>query len=107
MDILHALERWRHYFIWGQLIIKIDQQNLKYMASQRLTEGIQHKLLMRLLEFNYTIEYKKGKENVVVDALSRQDHSISTISVGIPSYVTDIENSYSDDPHPHFSPLRQ
>jgi hypothetical protein len=59
LAILLALKRWRHYFLGGNLVIKTDQQSLKYMMSQRLTEGIQHKLLMKLLEFNYTIEYKK------------------------------------------------
>jgi hypothetical protein len=39
--------------------------------TQCLTEGIQHKHLMKLLEFNYSIEYKKGKESTVVDALSK------------------------------------
>lgn len=36
-----------------------------------MVEGIQHKLLIKLLRFNYSIEYKKGKDNRVADALSR------------------------------------
>uniref|UniRef100_A0A8R7UGS9 Reverse transcriptase domain-containing protein n=1 Tax=Triticum urartu TaxID=4572 RepID=A0A8R7UGS9_TRIUA len=72
MAILESLKKWRHY-IWGNsLIIKADQHSLKYMTTQRLTEGVQHKLLLKLLEYDYTIEYKKGKENVVADALSRK-----------------------------------
>jgi hypothetical protein len=43
----------------GTLVIKTDQQSLKYMVQQRLADGIQHKLLRKLLEFNYTIEYEK------------------------------------------------
>jgi hypothetical protein len=38
--------------------------------NQRLTGGIQHKLLMKLIEFNYSIEYKNGKENKAANALS-------------------------------------
>ena len=73
MAILEALKKWRHY-VWGnKLITKTDQQALKNMATQRLTEGVQHKLLLKLLEYDYTIEYKKGKENTVADALSRRD----------------------------------
>ncbi|XP_015688048.1 uncharacterized protein LOC107303452 [Oryza brachyantha] len=70
--ILEALKHWRHYILGNQLIIRTDQQSLKYMMSQRLTEGIQHKLLLKLLEYDYTIEYKSGKENRVADALSRK-----------------------------------
>jgi hypothetical protein len=59
LAILQSLKRWRHYFLGGSLVIITDQQSLKYMMRQRMTEGIKHKLLMKLLEFNYTIEYKK------------------------------------------------
>lgn len=71
MAILEALKRWRHYVLGGKLIFKTDQQSLKFMMSQRLVEGIQHKLLLKLMEFDYVIEYKSGKENLVADALSR------------------------------------
>lgn len=39
----------------------IDQQSLKYITEQKVSEGIQHKLMLKLLEFNYKIEYKKKK----------------------------------------------
>ena len=73
MAILEALRKWRHYFLGNKLIIKPDQSSLKYLASQRLIEGIEHKLMLKLLEFDYKIEYKKGVENKVADALSRKD----------------------------------
>jgi hypothetical protein len=98
LAILQALKKWKHYILGSHLIIKIDQQSLKYMMSQRLTEGIQHKLLMKLLEFNYSIEYKKGKENRAADALSRMDHSVSAISSAVPIWIADIEQSYTNDP---------
>jgi hypothetical protein len=49
------------------------------MMSQRLSKGIQHKLLLKLLEFDYIVEYKKGKENIVADALSIKEPKISAI----------------------------
>jgi hypothetical protein len=40
LAILLALKRWRHYFLGGSLIIKTNQQSLKHMMTQRITEGI-------------------------------------------------------------------
>jgi hypothetical protein len=97
LAILQALKKWRHYVLGNHLIIKTDQQSLRYMITQRIIEGIQHKLLMKLVEFNYSIEYKKGKENKIADALSRVDHSLSAISSVIPTWVADIEASYHSD----------
>jgi hypothetical protein len=97
--ILEALKKWRHYFLGSELIIKTDHQSLKYMMNQRISEGVQHKLMLKLLEFNYTIEYKKGKENIVADSLSRHPSSCVAISVLKPSWTQDIENTYANDTH--------
>jgi hypothetical protein len=67
--------------------------------TQRLSKGIQHKLLLKLLEFDYQIEYKKERENVVADALSRREPQIAAISSTSPAWVTGIEASYTDDAH--------
>jgi ribonuclease HI len=75
MAILEALKKWKHYFASTSVIIRTDQQSLKYIQDQRLVEGIQHELLVKLLGFNYKVEYKKGRENKVADALSRATHS--------------------------------
>jgi hypothetical protein len=112
LAILHALKKWRHYFLGNKVIIKTDQQALKYLASQRLLEGIQHKLMLKLLEFTYEIEYKKGKENIVADALSQQfqdedrdEEASKTLQcnahtvVTIPTWLLDVQNSYTDDAH--------
>jgi hypothetical protein len=76
-----------------------DQQSLKFMMTQRLTEGIHHKLLLKLLEFDYFIKYKKGKENTMTDALSRRDDELYAITTATPSWLVEIEESYKDDPH--------
>jgi hypothetical protein len=81
----------------NKLIIRTDQESLKFMMTQRLSESIQHKLLLELLKFNYIIEYKKGKENKVADALSRKETNLVAISSATPAWVVDIEASYSRD----------
>jgi hypothetical protein len=58
--------------VGNKLVIRTDQQSLKFLTSQRLLEGVQHKLMLKLLEYDYSIEYKKGSDNTVADALSRR-----------------------------------
>jgi hypothetical protein len=80
LAILEALKKWKHYFSDSSLVIRTDQQSLRYIQYQRLIEGIQHKLLVKLLGYNYTVEYKKGKDNKVADALSQVKHNLQTTS---------------------------
>jgi hypothetical protein len=99
LAIIEALKRWRHYFLGHKLIIKTDQQSLKFMTDQKIVDGIQHKLMVKLLEFDFHLEYKKGKDNVVADALSRKqpDHSLSAISTVTPKWLEEVAKSYEND----------
>jgi hypothetical protein len=56
--------------------------------------------MLKLLEFDYVIEYKQGSQNVVADALSRKGNSGETcnaLSVAVPLWVLDVEASYLGD----------
>jgi hypothetical protein len=51
--------------------------------------------MLKLLEFNYTIEYKKGSENTVADALSRKYQSNDELSSSvIPETCTAISTEF-------------
>jgi hypothetical protein len=51
--------------------IRIYHNSLKYLLDQKLTFHSQHLWLSKLLGLDYKIEYRKGNENIVVEALSR------------------------------------
>ena len=56
----------------GQMfIIKTDHEALKHFMEQKLTTILQQKWLSKMLGFDYVILYRKGKENLAADALSR------------------------------------
>lgn len=97
LAMIEALKKWRHYLVGHQLIIKTDHQSLKFMTDQKVTGKIQHKLMLKLLEFDFQIQYKKGKENVAADALSRKCQ-LMAISFVTPKWTDDIEHSYENDP---------
>ena len=48
-----------------------DQRSLKYTLEKRLNTPVQQYCWPKLLKFDYEIQYKQGKDNVVADALSR------------------------------------
>jgi hypothetical protein len=58
--------------------------------------------MLILLEYNYTIEYKKGKENSIADAFSRKPESTiptscNAINMAILKWIEDIEATYQGD----------
>lgn len=67
--------------------IEIDHQNLKFLLEQKITTPLQQKWLSHLLDYDYTIVYKKGVDNIAADSLSRayKDqstcHTVSTLEV--------------------------
>lgn len=99
LAILEALKKWKHYFLGSSLLIRTDQASLKYINEQRITDGIQHKLLIKLMSFDYKIEYRKGKENKAADALSRMapPHNIQALNVVVPEWITQVLASYNLD----------
>lgn len=97
--ILEAIKKCKHYFASTSLVIRTDQQSLKYIQEQRLVEGIQHKLLIKLLGYNYTVEYKKGRENRAADALSRApiEPAAMALSIVKPVWLEEVQNTYTQD----------
>ncbi|CAL9221332.1 unnamed protein product [Arabidopsis halleri] len=71
LAVVFAVQKWRHYLLSSHFIIKTDQRSLKYLLEQRLNTPIQQQWLPKLLEFDYEIQYKQGKDNIAADALSR------------------------------------
>ena len=53
--------------------VKIDHDSLKHFLEQRLSLEEKQKWVPNMLGYDFEIFYKKGKLNVVADALSRKD----------------------------------
>jgi hypothetical protein len=70
LAILHAVDLWRPYLLGQHLQIKTDHQSLKYFIEQHISSPEQQKWVTKLFGYDYEIIYKKGKDNVVADALS-------------------------------------
>ncbi len=66
---------------------------------------MQQKWITKLLGYNFVVEYKKGCDNSVADALSRRDEdtdqefTLSVISYPTLEWLEDLRRSYASDPH--------
>jgi hypothetical protein len=70
---VQAVRHWRPY-LWGrQFLVRIDHFSLKYLLDQRLSTVPQHQWISKLFGFDFTVEYRPGRLNTVVYALSRRD----------------------------------
>eukprot|EP01018_Ginkgo_biloba_P024737 Gb_03951 [translate_table: standard] len=80
--ILHALEKRRQYLLSSKFTILIDHDSLKLLLSQPVLSEEQAKWVDHIQIFDFNIAYKKGKDNVVADALSRlpPDPSLHSLS---------------------------
>jgi hypothetical protein len=64
-----------------------------------LATKLQQKAMIKLMDLQYTIQYKKGTNNAAADALSRVDHEeeIQAVSECIPTWVQKLKEGYEDD----------
>jgi hypothetical protein len=72
LAIINVVDLWCPYLLGKHFQIKTDHQSLKYFLEQRLSSPEQQKWVTKLFGYDYEIIYKKGKDNVVVDALSQK-----------------------------------
>ena len=60
-----------------EFVVRTDHHSLKFLLDQRLSTIPQHHWAVKLLGFDFRVEYKPGAANVVADALSRRDEEAS------------------------------
>ncbi|KAG8498147.1 hypothetical protein CXB51_006626 [Gossypium anomalum] len=70
--LIRSLEMWQHYLWPKEFVIHSDHEALKHIKGQHKLNKRHAKWIEYLESFPYVIKYKKGKENVVADALSRR-----------------------------------
>ena len=69
--IIEAIAKFWHYLLSHKFIMRTDQQSLKVLLEQNLQTPEQQQWLPKFLGYDFTIQYKPGRENVPADALSR------------------------------------
>jgi hypothetical protein len=83
VSIVHALRMWRHYLMGKKFELRTNHISLKYLFEQSTLNVRQTRWLEFLSEYDFDIKHIKGKENKVVNALSRRVHLMHAIVVSM------------------------
>ncbi|XP_024009250.1 uncharacterized protein LOC112084361 [Eutrema salsugineum] len=70
--LVRALQTWQHYLWPKEFVIHTDHESLKHLKGQQKLNKRHARWVEFIETFPYVIKYKKGKDNVVADALSRR-----------------------------------
>ena len=97
LAILHALKKWRPYLMGRHFKVNTDHDSLKNFLKQRLSSEEQKKWVTKMLGYDFEIIYKKGKKNVVADALSRKDEDVEALLCAISIIQLDWINEARDE----------
>ena len=95
--LVRSLETWRHYLWPKEFIIHSDHESLKYLRSQNNLNRRHAKWVEFIESFPYIIKHKKGKDNVIADALSRRYTLLSQLDCRIFG-LQSIKEQYALDP---------
>jgi hypothetical protein len=77
------------------------KESVKYFLEQHISSREQQKWVTKLFGYDYEIIYKKGKDNVVVDALSRkyeEEGSLFSLSFIVPDWLQVVHQEWLQDP---------
>jgi len=81
--LVRSLETWQHYLWPKEFIIHSDHESLKYLRIQNKLNRRHAKWVEFIESFPYIIKHKKGKDNVIADALSRRYTMLSQLDCRI------------------------
>jgi hypothetical protein len=79
--VVYAINKFRHYITGYSVFVHTDHSAIRYLMNKSITNGRVTRWLLLLQEFDISIIDKPGKENVVVDFLSRLTNEGEAIPV--------------------------
>lgn len=87
--ITSAIKRWTQYLLGHLFVIQTDHKRLEELLIQVIQTLEQQHYVIKLLGYDYEIQYKPGSTNVVADALSRasDDSSNSLFHLSVPQFL--------------------
>jgi len=99
LAVLMVVDKWRHYLEGSKFVIKTDHESLKFLLQQKLLTQLQWKGMTKLMGLDYVIQYRKGKEYLAANALSRcyEAGHAAALMVVVPDWHREVVLSYETD----------
>ena len=63
MELAMAVQDWRPYLLGRKFKVFLDHKSLGHLLPQRIMTSDQQNRVAKLLDYNFEITYKSGKEN--------------------------------------------
>ena len=95
-SLVRALQTWQHYLWPKEFVIHTDHESLKHLKGQGKLYKRHAKWMEYIETFPYVIKYKKGKGNVVADALLRRYALVSTLDAKLLGFEH-VKDLYAND----------
>ena len=84
--VIQALRHWRHYIQSKEFVLFSDHEALKYLHSQHNLSDRHARWVEYLQNYTFVIRHKKGKDNVVAEALSCRAHLLTLVRVQVTGF---------------------
>ena len=94
---MFALKQFRHYLLGRHFKILTDHAPLQWLSAQKM-EGMLCRWALVLQEYDFDIDFRKGKQNVNADALSHRYSPCAITQVESHLPLTEIRTSQPWEP---------
>lgn len=82
-----AVQHWRPYLLGRRFLVRTDQKSLRQLLTQPLLTPAQQNWVIKLMGFDFTIEYKEGNKNNATDALSCREEGVEYAAISQPRWL--------------------
>src|ERR1700722_13748924 len=76
LALIKAVHKWKGYFLFKKIYIKTDHKSLTGVMNLKDPHGRIARWMRELNEFDYHLQYIKGKDNVIPDVQYMKDNTV-------------------------------
>jgi hypothetical protein len=81
--IVNALNKWRNYLMGTKFELRTYHNGMRYLFDQPTLTSRKSRRLEFLCEYDFDIKHIKGRENKVVDTLSKRMHELHATDISM------------------------